>query len=171
MKTYKIYQLKNDSQIAHGIKFFGLEELKKFGMMEKLTLDIYNMVYVGEIEDGEITTVLNRIYSLFQGVKPEGFHGCSISVSDIVEMDGKYYYCDSYSWEEIALPETDTLSNEEFMEFFKEQGSGLFGRYTEEIGKLIADDVIEEYKESGNRNLQQAVAYIIGEKWGMMDGL
>ena len=104
MKKYKILQIKNDPQVAHGIKFSGLDELEKFGLRDKLTLDIYKEVYSGEIEDGETSQLLERIYSMFQGVKPENYKGHSISVSDVVCMDDKYYFCDRYEWKEITFP-------------------------------------------------------------------
>ena len=87
MKKYKILQIKNDPRVAHGIKFSGLEDLEEFGLRYKLTLDIYKEVYSGEIEDGETNQQLDRIYSMFQGVKPENYKGHSISVSDINSMD------------------------------------------------------------------------------------
>ena len=104
MKKYKILQIKNDPQVAHGIKFSGLDELEKFGLRDKLTLDIYKEVYSGEIENGEISQLLERIYSMFQGVKPVNYNGHSISVSDVVCMDDKYYFCDRYEWKEITFP-------------------------------------------------------------------
>ena len=43
----------------------------------------------------------------------------------------------------------------------------IFGKFAEEIAGLIADEVIEEYKEAGDGDLQKAIAYVIGEKFGM----
>ena len=103
MKQYKIYQIKNEPKVAHGIKFSGLDELKEYNLLDKLTLDIYQQVYAGEIEDGEILVVLDRIFSKFQGTKPADYTGHSVSISDIVEMDDKYYYCDHYTWTEISF--------------------------------------------------------------------
>ena len=40
MKKYNIYQIKNDSQVARGIKFSGLEELEEYNLRSQLTLDI-----------------------------------------------------------------------------------------------------------------------------------
>ena len=34
---------------------------------------------------------------------PEDYKGHSLSVSDLLEVNGKFYYCDAYSWEEIDL--------------------------------------------------------------------
>ena len=103
MKRYKIYQIKDDPQVAHGIKFAGLEELEKYGLRDKLTLDIYKQVYSDTIEDADISAQLECIYSSFQGSKPAGFTGHSVSISDVVHIDGRYYYCDLYGWTEIDL--------------------------------------------------------------------
>lgn len=113
MKKYNIYQIKNDSQVARGIKFSGLEELEEYNLRSQLTLDIYQKVFTGEIEDGDILVMLDRIFSKFQGKKPADFTGHSVSVSDMVEMDGKYYYCDHYTWKEITFTETKTTETPE----------------------------------------------------------
>lgn len=61
------------------------------------------------------------------------------------------------------------LTKKEIVELFNEYGLNLFGIYTEEIAELIADEVIEEYENADDGNLQKAIAYVIGEKFGMLD--
>ncbi len=57
----------------------------------------------------------------------------------------------------------------EIIKLFRDYGANIFGIYAEEIAELISDDVIEEYNECGDGNLQKAIAYVIGEKFGMLD--
>lgn len=63
----------------------------------------------------------------------------------------------------------EELTKKEIVELFKECGLSIFGNYAEEIAELIADEVIEEYEEADDGNLQKAIAYVIGEKFGMLD--
>lgn len=46
-------------------------------------------------------TVLEHIYSVFNIHKPRGFEGHSLSVSDVVTLDGAAYYVDSYGFKKI----------------------------------------------------------------------
>ena len=96
MKKYEIYQLPAENLA----KFMNLEFVKEHDIMPKLS--DYKKVWEGETED--TGTELDDLFQKFNiGKRPEGYTGHSLSVSDVVKMDGKYYYCDSYGWEQIAL--------------------------------------------------------------------
>ena len=67
------------------------------------SFDDYKVVYEGDIvpnEDGPIAT-LDDIFTIFNIRRPEDFKGHSLSVSDLVELDGVCYYCDSCGWEDM----------------------------------------------------------------------
>lgn len=113
MTKFTLYQIKDDPKVAHGIKFSGLEELEKYGLRDKLTLDIYKKVYEGEVEESRTSRQLETIYTLLQGKKPEGYTGHSVSVSDIVLMNGVYYYCDRYGWKAIEISGTPSTEDQE----------------------------------------------------------
>ena len=100
MKHYKIYQVNEDKKDACCILFCGVETVKEMGLWKLVNPDTYNMVYEGECED-EIE--LDDLYQKFNIGRPKDFKGHSLSTSDIIELDGKYYYCDSYGWEEITF--------------------------------------------------------------------
>lgn len=119
MKQFKILQIKSDSQATHGIKFSGLEDITKHGLRDKLTIDIYNQVYEGSIEDDDTMTILDKIFSKFQGVKPSNYTGHSVSVSDLIAMDGKYYFCDSFGWKEITLNKSNREIYNEIADILK----------------------------------------------------
>ena len=64
----------------------------------------YNLVYEGEIEvdprDIEIT--LDNLFRIFNSDRPKDFKGHSLSVSDLVEIGNRFYYCDSLGWVDIT---------------------------------------------------------------------
>ena len=110
MKEYRIYQVNDDRQDGRYIKFMGLEFVKENGLcvMEgdlcKIDSDLYDMVYEGQTEvgeDEEAIVTLEYLYMKFQGEKPEGYTGHSLSVSDVVVLDGTAYYVDDYGFEKI----------------------------------------------------------------------
>lgn len=100
MRNFRLYQIESQMDAAHGIVFSALETLEKMKKRNSLTLDLYDVVYEGTLEDD---LDLEDIYTAFQGHKPEGYKGHSVSMSDVVEMEGKFYYCDRYEWVEITF--------------------------------------------------------------------
>ena len=47
------------------------------------------------------TTILDEIYSRFNGEHPKNYKGRSISISDIIVLDGIMYYVDTMGFELI----------------------------------------------------------------------
>ena len=101
MKSYKIYQL----PVEHKAKFMGYEFAQKHNVMPKL--EDYNLVWEGQYPYSGGTPLwvtCDDIYLKFNaGRHPEGYKGHSISMSDVIEIDGKYFYCDSFGWEEVSF--------------------------------------------------------------------
>lgn len=95
MKKYKLYQVKRDLTYTHG--FMGLDMMKDLGV--RVNLDNYDLVYSGTTEND--SSVLGELFERFNINRPHDFRGRSMSVSDIVEIDERYFYCDSYGWEEL----------------------------------------------------------------------
>lgn len=62
----------------------------------------YKLVYVGETEVKDVNKTLEDLFTIFNIKRPVDFQGHSLSVSDIVELDGKYYYCDNVGWTDIT---------------------------------------------------------------------
>lgn len=98
--------MKDDAPNARYITFSGLDFVREMGIA--LTADLYNKVYSGEVEAAEsVEATLDNLFTKFNiGRKPEDFRGHSLSVSDIIELDGKLYYVDSYGFEEIQFEKT-----------------------------------------------------------------
>ena len=178
MSQYCIYQLPVEKEYT----FRGWEEAKfHFQFLD------YKQVYKGELVDAvqygeKINTcneddhkVLESLYVQFNVTNPEDFIGRSLSVSDIVAVirkgGTKYYYCDSFGWEDIS----DTVNlvvksiykvlihDAEEQAFFCETLSKygfhwLSGQSAEQIPKLI--------KLSGNLG-QIMVLYLFKKKVGI----
>lgn len=66
---------------------------------------IYTEVYSGtmDVEDAE------DVYMRLQWTKPQGYKGHSLSVSDLVQMDGKTYFCDSFGFKDVTDKMEKTL--------------------------------------------------------------
>ena len=90
MKQVKIYQLPT--------KHYALFRDYEFMVENGVQLAEYNIVWEGEVEDD---AELDDIYTKFNLFRPSNFGGRSLSVSDIVEMDGTYYFCDDFGWKEV----------------------------------------------------------------------
>lgn len=65
----------------------------------------------------------------------------------------------------------EEITKNEIIELFNESGLNIFGKFAGEVAELIADEVIEEYNEAGDGDLQKAISYVIGDKFGMFEGI
>ena len=93
--VYKVFQLKHNDE---GDKYLFLPY--KEGRVAPKSL--YDEVYSGEVEpSGSVMSVLESLYMKFNLNHPSDFRGHSLSVSDIIELDGKNYYCDSFGFVEV----------------------------------------------------------------------
>lgn len=101
--NYKIYQLDpNKGNVKRDHKMYeSWEMLNKtcgFSMWE------YNLVWEDEVEyvDGAVEeAILDFLFTTFNIAHPKNYHGRSMSTSDVVELDGTKYYCDSFGWVKI----------------------------------------------------------------------
>lgn len=97
----KIYQLSSENERA-----FIFEPWECIS--EDFEFENYNLVWEGTFEEfANVPSTnniwnLDKIFSIFNCSRPDNFKGHSLSVSDIVVLDGEYYYCDSYGWEKIT---------------------------------------------------------------------
>lgn len=94
MKSYKIYQLdKNHEEYL----------FRRYNDKVSPKKSWYNEVYAGEIEPKvDVIATLEELYFIFNMRHPADFKGHSLSVSDVVLLDGKYYYCDSFGYKELT---------------------------------------------------------------------
>ena len=110
MKKYQIYQVSGKTEEGRSVKFMSLDFLKENGILEmegnlcKIDSDLYEKVYEAEYEpnpEASTEVILDYLYRMFQGQKPDGYTGHSLSVSDVIVLDGTAYYVDSIGFEEI----------------------------------------------------------------------
>ena len=59
----------------------------------------------------------------------------------------------------------NTITRQDVLDLFAENGWNIFGKRVDEVADAIADEVVEEYKEAGDGDLQKAIAYVILNKF------
>ncbi len=95
---YTILQLDsyNIDVMKDGKLFVSWDDLNKYS---KFDISQYKKVYEDEVtEMTDLFHILESIFEKFNHRHPYDFHGHSLSVSDVVNVDGINYYCDSYGW-------------------------------------------------------------------------
>lgn len=94
---YKIKQIKDVENCAYACKHY--EWAKNV-----IDLNDYEVVYEGELDYPEMPNALEELFEIFnvESVRrPKDFEGRGMTISDVVEIDGKNYYCDFVGWEEL----------------------------------------------------------------------
>ena len=91
---YKIKQIKDVENCAYAFKHYEWAE-------NVIDLDDYEVVYEGELDYPEMPNALEELFEIFNVKRPKDFERRSMSISDIVEIDGKNYYCDFVGWVEL----------------------------------------------------------------------
>ena len=101
----KIFQI-NQQRDKNNIKFMNADYIRK--AVGALTADIYDNVFFGDVD----CQSLEEVYATFnRDIRPEGFSGHSLSVSDVVQIiDSKeyepgFYFCDSIGWAKLWIKE------------------------------------------------------------------
>jgi len=64
------------------------------------TMRDYVPVWRGTVESETVNGALEELFRIFNVDRPSEYCGRSLSISDIVVLDGKPYYCDSFGWSE-----------------------------------------------------------------------
>lgn len=97
MKCVRVLQLRKDAKDWRYKAFTAYEVMMKvFG---KIEMDDYEEVYSGVMRDN---VTLEDVFEMGNWRHPEGWKGHSMSVSDIVEIDGKKWYCNDVGWKELC---------------------------------------------------------------------
>lgn len=95
----QILQLKSTPELRNYM-FTSMSLLEKLNL--KVDLNNYNEVYVDDLYSSIFSKnidILEEIYQKFNmWQKPESYKGHSLSVSDIVVLDGVNYYVDSFGF-------------------------------------------------------------------------
>ena len=91
---YKIKQIKDVENCAYAFKRY--EWAKNVH-----DLNDYEVNYEGKLDCSEVPNALEELFEIFNVKRPKDFERRSMSISDVVEIDGKNYYCDFVGWEEL----------------------------------------------------------------------
>lgn len=73
-------------------------------------IDMVHLEYYEKTYEGNLTTsktdvidILEEIFRELNINHPTDYKGHSLSVSDMILIDGHYWYCDSFGWVEIEF--------------------------------------------------------------------
>ena len=100
---YTIYQI---GRVSNGTP---ADVVRKYSFaplrwIDEVNLNNYTSIYTDEIPyDNSVNEFLEYLFERFNINRPEDFKGHSLSVSDIVNVDGNYYFCDSIGWKLIKF--------------------------------------------------------------------
>jgi hypothetical protein len=98
--SYELYQVQDEKTRDYG--FMRYAEYKKFHSMFQLDL-VYNKVYTGPIFNfTDHNDILDKLFQRFNWQHPHDFEGRSMSASDIVKLDNKYYYVDFVGFKDVT---------------------------------------------------------------------
>ena len=104
----RILQLNIDNPKSHSIIYRDYDSAKK-----DFDLSLYSIIYedknfvhlnplTNEPFNESTTKLLDYIFTAFNiGRKPENYKGHSLSVSDIIELDGIMYYVDGFGFKKL----------------------------------------------------------------------
>lgn len=96
IKLYQINMDRDDDRVA----FIRLDNLPKFqNGVAQPNPKIYNLVFSGDVP----CKTLEDVYTMFNLNPPYGYVGRSMSVSDVVEVDRKFHFCDSIGFKEVPF--------------------------------------------------------------------
>ncbi len=101
---YAVYQINADRDTQR-LLFVSYE--RTMNAAGKVPMEIYDKVYEGEIQphglgDEYTLEVLYEELNIHRDRHPE-FRGHSLSVSDVVELEGSKWFCDSIGWRRIEM--------------------------------------------------------------------
>lgn len=100
MEEYHVYML----DLEHPNRFMGLDWWEKRG--DTLTLDQYKRTYANKVETQQGCSdmeLLEDVYYTLNMNHPEDYKLPSLSVGDVIEVRGNYYFCDRIGWKKVDL--------------------------------------------------------------------
>ena len=106
----KIYQV-NPYRDTNHVKFLSTTQLQELLGSDKIDPTIYDEVFNAEVDE----MGLEDLYAKFNSEYHPLFRGHSLSMSDVVCMQGKAYFCDFVGFQEIPFDETKTQKPENLM--------------------------------------------------------
>lgn len=84
-------------------KIFHEYAYKHLDWIDKVHPEYYKKTYEGNLETSstDVMDILEEIFTELNINWPADYTGHSLSISDIVKINNRYYYCDAYGWKEV----------------------------------------------------------------------
>ena len=166
MKNIKIYQIKEENLTKYG--FMDYEFAKEHGF----DLNDYKLVAEFKIEEKEdIFNTLNEIFRKGNdGTLTGKYNMRSLSVSDIIFIDEKYYYIDLFGfklvkfWEELIMKKKEEMTREERL--LRQIICDIRNEYIGGIENSILDNdenTLKELYPNGYPTREDVIKYIYNE--------
>lgn len=106
----------------------------------------------------------------------------TVDVPDDLDIDQvSDYLSDEYGWlvKSFSMPDDydctdgededdDDNIRQQVIDLFASSGWNLFGKNVDRVADAIADEVVEEYNNAGDGNLQKAISYVILDKFDQL---
>lgn len=106
----KIYQI-NPDRDKNKVKFHDLKNTERFQGKADIDPSIYDKVFNGEIDSSN----LEEIFRQFNTEGHPLHRGHSVSVSDVIVIDERAYFCQPVGFQEISFDESLTLKPDNLM--------------------------------------------------------
>ena len=90
---YKLWQTEDENQ-----EFLSFKE-------SRFDFSKYELKYKGTIgveKEKEDLHALEELFFLLNCMHPTDYRTRSLSMSDVIEINDKYYYCDTFGWKELS---------------------------------------------------------------------
>lgn len=107
MQDYKVYQIPHPEEgcssasVKRNYDLYAFQPLKR---IDAVRMSRYRKVYEGRTPNMlDVKQALDQIYMQLNVMRPTDYQARSLSVSDIVEIGGEYYYCDSIGWQKVRV--------------------------------------------------------------------
>ncbi len=127
----KIYQIDCDKD-THNVKFADYERLEKYQGTKEIDSAIYSEVYSGEVDAND----LEDVFRIFNTV-PVGLHrGHSLIVSDIVQTDEGYFFCDRVGFKKVDFDSSLAYKPDNLIKVL----------YVEPNKPAVVGEMIDDYK-------------------------
>lgn len=104
----KIYQIPGNGPDFRVYGFASWEDTVKAAGSMAIPRERYKLVWQQRRKKAPAAPLLNELYEIFNVRPPETYRGRSLSVSDVVELDGTPYFCDSFGWQKVKWEEAET---------------------------------------------------------------
>jgi hypothetical protein len=95
---YELWQLRLTDKNRKKM-FMSFKVLGEMGIRPQI--GDYELIYSGEVGAGDTYEAIAKVFRIFNINIPADFNGHSASVSDVIKINGRYYYIDPFGFKEV----------------------------------------------------------------------